>query len=397
MPLTSQDVGPCNCSCDDDPPPCDGSICVALTSNCSWAIGQLSPSIEITDESTGLPAGGGATVLGAGCYALPPGTYTVTATRRGCVTKTWTGVVVECDRVDLAWEMACSTIRYRFTMTAAVCSPAPVMELFTGFTTATSLWGAFPMSSPGNAGSWEVYIDTTGIGGGAQRAYRLTHPNCTTVTGTVFTNGTGNCTSPNSALVNMNCTPQFKQTTVSIRGACHGEPIAGAGVSVTLGLAAHASGVTDADGNWTFTRAGNGTYGFTVTSPVAAYAGQSWSLTINRCDDADFTRTLAVALGHTCAEVPEPPMGLMAIQSATPSEAPEYPGLAAQAASLTKAAGRFIASGFATVDQAEYDRRRSICESCPLFDAAQVRCRSCGCSIAFKPWAKAESCPESKW
>lgn len=77
--------------------------------------------------------------------------------------------------------------------------------------------------------------------------------------------------------------------------------------------------------------------------------------------------------------------------------APAYPSLATQAANLAGAAVRFVSSGLALVSQAEYDRRRAICEACPLFDAAQTRCTRCGCSIAVKPWVKAEHCPESKW
>lgn len=71
-----------------------------------------------------------------------------------------------------------------------------------------------------------------------------------------------------------------------------------------------------------------------------------------------------------------------------------YPPLLTQAASAAKALGRFVGSGLATVDQAEFDRRRAICGACPNFDKAQDRCRKCGCSLAVKPWSKAETCPD---
>lgn len=77
---------------------------------------------------------------------------------------------------------------------------------------------------------------------------------------------------------------------------------------------------------------------------------------------------------------------------------PSYPSLATQAANLAGAAVRFITSGLATVDQAEYDRRRAICEGCkPYYDPATNRCRKCGCALAIKPWSKAERCPAEKW
>lgn len=75
----------------------------------------------------------------------------------------------------------------------------------------------------------------------------------------------------------------------------------------------------------------------------------------------------------------------------------EYPPIATQVASAVGAAARFVASGFATVDQAEFDRRHAICEACEHFDAAKNRCRRCGCSLSYKPWARSENCPEGKW
>lgn len=79
------------------------------------------------------------------------------------------------------------------------------------------------------------------------------------------------------------------------------------------------------------------------------------------------------------------------------SAAPAYPSLLTQAGNAATAAVRFAASGFARVDQAEYDRRRSICAGCEYFDAASERCRKCGCPLATKPWLKSERCPVGKW
>lgn len=79
--------------------------------------------------------------------------------------------------------------------------------------------------------------------------------------------------------------------------------------------------------------------------------------------------------------------------------APEYPSFATQAANLAGSAARFVASGGATVDQAEFARRRAICLACPTkrYDADQDRCRACGCFASIKPWGKAESCPDGHW
>jgi hypothetical protein len=73
------------------------------------------------------------------------------------------------------------------------------------------------------------------------------------------------------------------------------------------------------------------------------------------------------------------------------------PSLVAQAVSVTKAASRFVASGCATVDQAEFDRRHAICEACEHFDAATNRCKLCSCNMAVKPWMRDVECPIKKW
>ena len=75
----------------------------------------------------------------------------------------------------------------------------------------------------------------------------------------------------------------------------------------------------------------------------------------------------------------------------------DYPPIHVQAGNLVRAAGRFVRSGFATVDRTEYQRRRAICKGCEFFDAASKRCRQCGCSISAKPWSRSESCPVGKW
>ncbi len=76
---------------------------------------------------------------------------------------------------------------------------------------------------------------------------------------------------------------------------------------------------------------------------------------------------------------------------------PVYPPVATQVGNALGAVTRFVTSGFAVVDQAEFDRRRAICATCDFLDAAQDRCLKCACYLAVKPWGKAESCPVGKW
>lgn len=74
-----------------------------------------------------------------------------------------------------------------------------------------------------------------------------------------------------------------------------------------------------------------------------------------------------------------------------------YPPVLAQLGNAVAAAARFVASGCETVDQAEFDRRRAICSTCPHLDPEQDRCRLCACYLAVKPWSRAERCPDGRW
>jgi len=91
--------------------------------------------------------------------------------------------------------------------------------------------------------------------------------------------------------------------------------------------------------------------------------------------------------------------GLSGSPAGAEPTSPDYPPLATQLANAAKAAGRFVASGLETVDQAEFDRRKAICESCPSnqYDAGADRCVACGCHLSIKPWGKVEDCPLGHW
>lgn len=74
----------------------------------------------------------------------------------------------------------------------------------------------------------------------------------------------------------------------------------------------------------------------------------------------------------------------------------QYPSIAQQAKNLVQTAAA-VAKDPRWVDDAEYDRRMSICRECPLFDHKQVRCKKCGCKLKGKAKFKAGTCPIKKW
>lgn len=73
------------------------------------------------------------------------------------------------------------------------------------------------------------------------------------------------------------------------------------------------------------------------------------------------------------------------------------PPLAAQAATLAKAAGRWAASGFARTADDELARRLEACAGCELYDATHGRCGVCGCFVKAKARLATEKCPAEKW
>lgn len=70
---------------------------------------------------------------------------------------------------------------------------------------------------------------------------------------------------------------------------------------------------------------------------------------------------------------------------------PKPPTLAQMAEHFAKAMVKWAGSGFETVDQAEYIRRRSICNDCH----GGWRCPKCGCLLRAKAALKTETC--EKW
>jgi hypothetical protein len=76
----------------------------------------------------------------------------------------------------------------------------------------------------------------------------------------------------------------------------------------------------------------------------------------------------------------------------------DYPPLATQVTNALKAGLAFVASGFKLTDQAEHDRRLSICRApCEFWDREQGRCRACGCVDEWKAWVETQKCPKGFW
>lgn len=77
------------------------------------------------------------------------------------------------------------------------------------------------------------------------------------------------------------------------------------------------------------------------------------------------------------------------------------PSVATMAQNLIKTASdsvKTVAAGNSiNISTEEADRRKSICNGCDAYNAAQQRCTKCGCFIAVKAYLRAASCPLGKW
>jgi hypothetical protein len=76
---------------------------------------------------------------------------------------------------------------------------------------------------------------------------------------------------------------------------------------------------------------------------------------------------------------------------------PDGPGLLTKAANFGKAIVSHVAAGRPAADAATVEFRWATCRACPMFDAAGVVCRACGCHLEIKiRWAE-QRCPIGKW
>lgn len=93
---------------------------------------------------------------------------------------------------------------------------------------------------------------------------------------------------------------------------------------------------------------------------------------------------------EACAYYNKPVPDGAAIVTQEPPK-PKPPTLAQMAEHFAKAMVKWAGSGFETVDEQEYLRRRTICSEC----SGGWRCPRCGCMLRAKAALKTETC--DKW
>ena len=71
------------------------------------------------------------------------------------------------------------------------------------------------------------------------------------------------------------------------------------------------------------------------------------------------------------------------------------PGLLEKAVNFTDAISNHILDGLSDVTEEEFDRRISICKSCPLFNPNAESCIICGCSMTLKARWRTGNCPDN--
>lgn len=74
----------------------------------------------------------------------------------------------------------------------------------------------------------------------------------------------------------------------------------------------------------------------------------------------------------------------------------KMPSLINQAANLVNATVKRAIGGFKDVEEEMYQKRLSICETCPN-KTDDWRCTKCGCFLNIKAKWESETCPENKW
>jgi len=89
------------------------------------------------------------------------------------------------------------------------------------------------------------------------------------------------------------------------------------------------------------------------------------------------------------------------IKSMASSNKSNYPSISQMAQNLggeiIKNVQSVAAGNPLSADDAEGNRRKSICNSCEFFNKEGDRCTKCGCFMAVKAYLKASTCPIGKW
>jgi len=74
----------------------------------------------------------------------------------------------------------------------------------------------------------------------------------------------------------------------------------------------------------------------------------------------------------------------------------EYPSIIEMAGNFVSAMVEAAKDGFAQASEEEVQKRKAICEACPLYDLEQKRCTVCGCGQGKLALASSE-CPKGFW
>lgn len=113
-------------------------------------------------------------------------------------------------------------------------------------------------------------------------------------------------------------------------------------------------------------------------------------------DETDGYLAWLRSIGEGEDTLPDGP-GLIQKAEGKPCCGDQPPGLLTKAASFGKAIVSHVAAGMPAADAATVEVRWATCRACPMFDAAGVVCRVCGCHLEIKiRWAN-ERCPLGKW
>jgi hypothetical protein len=86
------------------------------------------------------------------------------------------------------------------------------------------------------------------------------------------------------------------------------------------------------------------------------------------------------------------------LESSNKMQLPSLPRMAANLGNEIVKTVKSVAVGEGfKIEDAEANKRKSICNTCEFFNKAQERCTKCGCFMAVKVYLKASNCPIGKW
>jgi hypothetical protein len=134
-----------------------------------------------------------------------------------------------------------------------------------------------------------------------------------------------------------------------------------------------------------------------MCEPFHGWQAMDFAVEIN-LDEIRPTGLVSATRGRSVAEAEGPggsALSLAANRSIGTNGPIPSPSLLGMAASVTKSAAKFAASGFKTVALETHRVRVQQCGGCQYHNGN--RCRVCGCFFEKKAWLPHEDCPIGKW